>query len=326
MTSSPKKIAVTGAAGQINYSLLFRLASGSLLGPDQPIQLQLLEIPQALAAVQGVIMELEDCAFPLLHTISVTDAAATAFADIDYAFLVGATPRGPGIERNDLLQANAKIFVGQGKALNSTAKSSAKILVIGNPANTNALIAQHHAPKLDPANFSAMTRLDHNRTLSQLATQQGCNITEVINPIIWGNHSSTQFPDIHHCTIQGRPALESIDENWYRNTMVGAVQTRGAAVIAARGASSAASAAAAAIDHMRTWVFGTDEQQWTSMAVKGNGAYGVDDDLFYSYPVHCSNSQWSIATGLAISDWSRAQMKISEQELIEERDALRNIL
>ena len=285
----PVRIAVTGAAGNISYAMLFRIASGEMLGKDQPVILNLLEITPALDALKGVVMELQDCAFPLLVDIVQTDDAKVAFKDVSYALLVGSRPRGPGMERKDLLEANAAIFSAQGKALNEVAKRDVKVLVVGNPANTNAVIAQRNAPDLDPRNFTAMTRLDHNRAIAQLAEKTESTVNDVKKMIIWGNHSSTQYPDLTACTVNGKPALDLVDRDWYENTYIPEVQKRGAAIIKARGASSAASAANAAIDHIRTWVMGTDGDDWVSMAVYSNGEYGVAKGLIYSFPCTCSN-------------------------------------
>lgn len=323
----PLRVAVTGAAGNISYAMLFRIASGEMLGKDQPVILQLLEITPALDALKGVVMELEDCAFPLLAGVVQTDDATVAFKDIDYALLVGARPRGPGMERKDLLEANAAIFSAQGKALNDVASRDVKVLVVGNPANTNALIAQRNAPDLDPRNFTAMTRLDHNRAMAQLAEKTDSTVNDVKNMTIWGNHSSTQYPDLTACTVNGKPALDLVDRDWYENTYIPDVQQRGAAIIKARGASSAASAANAAIAHMRTWALGTDENDWVSMGVYSNGEYGIAEGLIYSFPCTCSNGDWSIVDGVDVSsDFSREKMAATEQELSEERDAVAHLL
>lgn len=323
----PLRVAVTGAAGNISYAMLFRIASGEMLGKDQPVILQLLEITPALDALKGVVMELEDCAFPLLAGVVQTDDATVAFKDIDYALLVGARPRGPGMERKDLLEANAAIFSAQGKALNDVASRDVKVLVVGNPANTNALIAQRNAPDLDPRNFTAMTRLDHNRAMAQLAEKTDSTVNDVKNMTIWGNHSSTQYPDLTACTVNGKPALELVDRDWYENTYIPEVQQRGAAIIKARGASSAASAANAAIAHMRTWALGTDENDWVSMGVYSNGEYGIAEGLIYSFPCTCSNGDWSIVDGVDVSsDFSKEKMAATEQELSEERDAVAHLL
>ncbi len=323
----PVRVAVTGAAGNISYAMLFRIASGEMLGKDQPVILQLLEITPALDALKGVVMELEDCAFPLLAGIVQTDDATVAFKDVDYALLVGARPRGPGMERKDLLEANAAIFSAQGKALNDVASRDVKVLVVGNPANTNALIAQRNAPDLDPRNFTAMTRLDHNRAMAQLADKTDSTVNDIQNMTIWGNHSSTQYPDLTACTVNGKPALDLVDRDWYENTYIPEVQQRGAAIIKARGASSAASAANAAIAHMRTWALGTDENDWVSMGVYSNGEYGIAKGLIYSFPCTCSNGDWSIVDGVDVSsDFSKEKMAATEQELSEERDAVAHLL
>ncbi|WP_010201497.1 MULTISPECIES: malate dehydrogenase [unclassified Psychrobacter] len=323
----PLRVAVTGAAGNISYAMLFRIASGEMLGKDQPVILQLLEITPALDALKGVVMELEDCAFPLLAGIVQTDDANVAFKDIDYALLVGARPRGPGMERKDLLEANAAIFSAQGKALNDVASRDVKVLVVGNPANTNALIAQRNAPDLDPRNFTAMTRLDHNRAMAQLAGKTDSTVNDVKKMIIWGNHSSTQYPDLTACTVNGKPALDLVDRAWYEGTYIPEVQQRGAAIIKARGASSAASAANAAIAHMRTWALGTDENDWVSMGVYSNGEYGIAEGLIYSFPCTCTNGDWSIVDGVDVSsDFSKEKMAATEQELSEERDAVAHLL
>ncbi|MGP4951045.1 malate dehydrogenase [Psychrobacter sp. T6-1] len=323
----PIRVAVTGAAGNISYAMLFRIASGEMLGPDQPVILQLLEITPALDALKGVVMELEDCAFPLLADIVQTDDATVAFKDIDYALLVGARPRGPGMERKDLLEANAAIFSAQGKALNDVASRDVKVLVVGNPANTNAVIAQRNAPDLDPRNFTAMTRLDHNRAMAQLAEQTDSTVNDIKKMTIWGNHSSTQYPDLTACTVNGKPVLDLVDRDWYEGTYIPNVQQRGAAIIKARGASSAASAANAAIAHMRTWAMGTDENDWVSMGVYSNGEYGIAEGLIYSFPCTCTNGDWSIVEGLDVSsDFSKEKMAATEQELSEERDAVSHLL
>ena len=323
----PVRVAVTGAAGNISYAMLFRIASGEMLGKDQPVILQLLEITPALDALKGVVMELEDCAFPLLAGIVQTDDANVAFKDIDYALLVGARPRGPGMERKDLLEANAAIFSAQGKALNDVASRDVKVLVVGNPANTNAVIAQRNAPDLDPRNFTAMTRLDHNRAMAQLAGKTDSTVNDVKKMIIWGNHSSTQYPDLTASTVNGKPALDLVDRAWYEGTYIPEVQQRGAAIIKARGASSAASAANAAIAHVRTWVMGTDENDWVSMGVYSNGEYGIAKGLIYSFPVTCANGDWSIVDGVDVSsDFSKEKMAATEQELSEERDAVAHLL
>ncbi len=324
--NEPVRVAVTGAAGQIGYSLLFRIASGEMLGNDQPVILQLLEITPALSALSGVVMELNDCAFPLLHSVTTSDDAKIAFKDADYALLVGSRPRGPGMERGDLLTANGAIFTEQGRALDEVASRDVKVLVVGNPANTNALIAVHSAPNLKPEQFSAMTRLDHNRATAQLAEKTQSAVGDVQGVIIWGNHSSTQVPDLNHATVAGRAATELVDESWTRETFIPTVQKRGAAIIEARGASSAASAASAAIDHMRTWVEGTSENTWTSMAVPSTGAYSVAEGIIYSFPVSVQAGKLSVVEGLETSDFIQEKMKASEQELLEERAAVEHLL
>ncbi|MFA5493401.1 MAG: malate dehydrogenase [Porticoccaceae bacterium] len=323
---APVRVAVTGAAGQISYSLLFRIAAGEMLGPDQPVILQMLEITPALEALQGVAMELDDCAFPLLAGMVQTDDPNIAFKDADYALLVGARPRGPGMERKDLLEANAAIFSVQGKAINDHASRNIKVLVVGNPANTNALIAQRNAPDLDPRQFTAMMRLDHNRARTQLAQQTGTSINNVTNITIWGNHSSTQYPDIHHAKVNGQAAIDLVEQSWYEDTFIPVVQQRGAAIIKARGASSAASAANAAIGHMRTWALGSPEGDWVSMGVYSDGSYGIQQGLIYSFPCVCKDGDWQIVQGLEINDFSRARMAASENELSEERDAVSHLL
>ncbi len=323
---APVRVAVTGAAGQISYSLLFRIASGDMLGKDQPVILQLLEITPALEALKGVAMELDDCAFPLLAGIVQSDDAKVAFKDADYALLVGARPRGPGMERKDLLEANAAIFSAQGKAINEVASRDIKVLVVGNPANTNALIAQRNAPDIDPRQFTAMTRLDHNRAMAQLAEKLGKTVNDVKKMTIWGNHSSTQYPDLHHCEVDGKNAAEQVDQKWYADEYIPTVQQRGAAIIKARGASSAASAANAAIDHMRSWALGTDEGDWVSMGIYSDGSYGIQEGLIYSFPCVCKNGDWEIVQGLEVNDFSRERMTATETELAEERDAVQHLL
>ena len=322
---TPVRVAVTGAAGQIGYALLFRIASGDMLGPDQPVILQLLEITPALPTLQGVVMELKDCAFPALHGVIATDDANIAFKDVDYALLVGARPRGPGMERKDLLEANGAIFGPQGRALNAHAERSVKVLVVGNPANTNALIAQQNAPDLDPRCFTAMVRLDHNRAISQLAEKTGALNTDIRRITIWGNHSSTQYPDIHHATVKGQGALTVVDQAWYEKDFIPTVQQRGAAIIKARGASSAASAASAAIDHMRSWALGTIDGDWVSMGIPADGSYGIDPGVIYGYPCVCRNGEYEIVQGLAINDFSRARMDATEEELREERGGVEHL-
>jgi malate dehydrogenase len=326
IVTSPVRVTVTGAAGQISYSLLFRIASGEMLGPNQPVILQMLEITPALEALKGVAMELEDCAFPLLAGMVCTDDAAVAFKDSDYALLVGARPRGPGMERKDLLEANAAIFSAQGKALNDNASKDIKVLVVGNPANTNSLIAQRNAPDINPRQFTAMTRLDHNRAMSQIANKTGTTINDVTHMTIWGNHSATQYPDLHEAKINGQPAIDMVDQAWYEADFIPTVQQRGAAIIAARGASSAASAANAAIAHMRSWALGTAEGDWVSMGVFSDGSYGIAEGLIYSFPCVCKDGDWEIVQGLEINDFSRAKMSATEQELTEERDAVQHLL
>jgi malate dehydrogenase len=323
---TPVRVAVTGAAGQIGYALLFRIAAGDMLGPDQSVILHLLEITPALPALNGVVMELDDCAFPLLAGVVATDDANVAFKDADYALLVGARPRGAGMERKDLLSANGAIFGPQGKALNAHARRDVKVLVVGNPANTNALIAQANAPDLDPKCFTAMVRLDHNRSKAQLAAKAGAHNSDVARMIIWGNHSSTQYPDIHHATIKGKPALPLVGQAWYEKEFIPTVQQRGAAVIKARGSSSAASAANAAIDHMRSWALGTSEGDWVSMGVPADGSYGIQPGVIYGYPVTCKDGKYSIVQGLEIGDFSRARMDATDKELREERSAIGNLL
>ena len=322
----PLTVAITGAAGQIGYALAFRVASGQMLGADQPVNLHLLEITPALQALQGVVMELQDCAFPTLHQVVATDDARVAFRDCNVAMLVGARPRGPGMERKDLLLANAQIFSAQGKALDAVADRGIKVLVVGNPANTNALIAQRNAPSLDARNFTAMTRLDHNRALAQLADKTGSHVTRIARMIIWGNHSSTQYPDLNHATVDGKPARKLVDEQWVVNTFIPVVQQRGAAIIKARGSSSAASAASAAIDHVRDWIAGTADGNWTSMAVPSDGSYAIKEGIIYSYPVTCRGGAYQIVQGLEIDAFSRARMETTEKELREERDGVKDLI
>jgi malate dehydrogenase len=324
--NAPARIAITGAAGQIGYQLAFRIASGQMLGTDRPVILQLLEITPALDALKGVVMELDDCAFPTLAGIVATDDPNVAFKDTDYALLVGARPRGPGMERKDLLEANAAIFSVQGKALNDHANRDVKVLVVGNPANTNALITQANAPDLDPRNFTAMTRLDHNRAKAQLAAQTDSHVNDIRCMTIWGNHSATQYPDISHATVNGKAARELVAQEWLVDDFIPVVQQRGAAIIKARGASSAASAASAAIDHMHNWVLGTPDGDWVSMAVPADGSYGIDAGVIYSYPVRCSGGDYEVVQGLEIDDFSRARMDETENELREERSAIEALL
>jgi len=320
----PVRIAITGGAGNISYSLIFRVAAGDMLGPDQPVILQLLEIPPAMDALKGVIMEINDCAFPLVHGVFGTDKPEEAFKDADIALLVGSKPRGKGMERADLLKANGEIFSVQGKALNDHASKDVKVLVVGNPANTNALIAANNAPDLDNKQFTAMMRLDHNRALSQLAQKTDSQVTDIDKMVVWGNHSSTQYPDISHATVNGKPALDRVDRDWYENDFIPTVQKRGAAIIEARGASSAASAASAAIDHVRDWVKGSDGI--VSMGIPADGSYGVAEGIMFSYPVTCKNGQYEIVRDLEIDDFSRGRMKATEDELREEREAVSALL
>ena len=326
MSTTPLKVAVTGAAGQIGYSLLFRLASGSLLGPDRPIELRLLEIEPALKALEGVVMELDDCAFPLLAGVEIGADPNVIFNGANLALLVGARPRTKGMERGDLLEANGAIFTAQGKALNEVAADDIRVLVTGNPANTNALIAQRNAPDLDPRCFTAMTRLDHNRALAQLANKTGSHTTDIKRMTIWGNHSATQYPDLFHATVKGKPAKDLVDQAWLENDFIPTVQQRGAAIIKARGLSSAASAASAAIDHMRSWALGTEEGDWVSMGIYSDGSYGVEKGLIYSFPCVCKDGKYEIVQGLEINDFSRQRMRITEKELMEERDAVKHLL
>lgn len=322
----PVRVAVTGAAGQIGYALTTRIAAGEMLGSDQPIILQLLEITPALAALEGVVMELRDCAFPLLEDIVTSDKADVALAGVDYALLVGARPRGPGMERGDLLLANAEIFSTQGKALNEHASRQVKVLVVGNPANTNALIAMHNAPGLRPEQFTAMTRLDHNRALWQLAAKTGTKVTDIKKMTIWGNHSATQYPDLNNATVRGQRGTELVDSDWVRKQFIPTVQQRGAVIIKARGQSSATSAANGAIDHMRDWVTGTPSDDWVSMALPCDGSYGMEKDLVFSFPVRIDNGRYQIVQGLEIDEFSHERLKLTEKELVEERDAVRHLL
>src|SRR3984957_2879870 len=319
-------VAITGAAGQIGYALAFRVASGQMLGADTPVRLHLLEVTPALAALQGVLMELSDCAFPTLQSVIATDDPKVAFRDCRVAMLVGARPRGPGMERKDLLLANAQIFSAQGKALNEVADRNVKVLVVGNPANTNALIARANAKSLNPRNFTAMTRLDHNRAVAQLAAKTDTPVTAVRRMTIWGNHSSTQYPDISHCLVNGEAAAPRVERAWVESTFVPAVQQRGAAIIKARGASSAASAASAAIDHVHDWVLGSTSGDWVSMAVPSDGSYGIAEGVIFSYPVTCKNGDYHIVQELSIDAFSRTRIDASHAELIEERDGVRDLL
>ena len=322
----PVRVTVTGGAGQISYALLFRIASGAMLGADQPVILQLLEITPAMGALEGVVMELNDCAFPLLQDVVISDDPEVAFKDSDYALLVGARPRGPGMERKDLLEANAAIFSVQGKAINAVASRDIKVLVVGNPANTNALITAANAPDIDPAQFTAMMRLDHNRALSQLAEKTGSHTTKISRMTIWGNHSNTQYPDITSAVVDGKPASDLVDQAWLEEDFIPTVQERGAAIIKARGASSAASAAAAAIDHMRTWALGTQEGDWVSMGIPSDGSYDIEPGIIFSYPVTCKDGKYEIVQGLEISEFSRSRMDVTENELRQERAAIAHLL
>lgn len=323
---APVRIAITGAAGQIGYQLVFRIAAGDMLGKDQPVILQLIEIPPALDMLKGVVMEIDDAAFPLVKGIVATSDLDEGFDQTDYAILVGAKPRGPGMERADLLSENGKIFGPQGQALNRVASRNVKVLVVGNPANTNALIAQANAPDLPPENFTAMTRLDHNRALAQLAQKLGTHHSTISHMTIWGNHSSTQYPDLHHVKVNGQPVIQDVDLAWYEGDFIPTVQQRGAAIIKARGASSAASAASSAIDHIRDWALGTRGDDWVSMAVPSDGSYGIEPGVIYSFPCRCSNGTWSIVQDLPVNDFSRARMQATDQELREERAAVESLL
>jgi malate dehydrogenase len=323
---NPVRVAITGAAGQIGYQLCFRIAAGDMLGPDQPVILQLLEITPALGALNGVVMELKDSAFPLMHDVVATDDVNVAFSETDYAILVGAKPRGPGMERADLLTENGKIFGPQGKALNDHASRDVKVLVVGNPANTNALIAQAAAPDLNPRNFTAMTRLDHNRSLAQLADKTGHHHGEIRKMVVWGNHSSTQYPDIRFANVEGDAISEMVEQDWYRDTFIPTVQQRGAAIIKARGASSAASAASSAIDHMRSWALGTPKWDWVSMSVPSDGSYGIEPGIIYSVPCVCTDGDYQVVQNLEIDDFSRERMDASDAELREEREAVAHLL
>ena len=323
---SPVRVTITGAAGQIGYQLAFRIASGQMLGTDQPVVLQLLEIPPAMPALNGVVMELDDCAFDTLAGVIATDDPVIAFTDSDFALLVGARPRGPGMERKELLEANAQIFSVQGKAINDHASRNIRVLVVGNPANTNALIASSNAPDISPRNFTAMTRLDHNRAIAQLAAKTNSHVSDVRCMTIWGNHSATQYPDVHHATINGTSALDLIDHQWLRDKFIPVVQQRGAEIIAARGASSAASAASAAIDHMHDWALGTSDDTWVSMAIPADGSYGIEPGIVYSYPVRCRDGNYEIVQDLDVNDFSRSRMNATETELREERAAIGELL
>lgn len=322
---SPVRVAVTGAAGQIGYALLFRIAAGELFGKEQQVILQLLEIPPALPALDGVVMELDDCAFATLGGVVTSADAGVAFRDADFAFLVGARPRGPGMERADLLLSNAEIFNVQGRALNEHAKRDVKVLVIGNPANTNALIAIKNAPDLDPRQVMAMMRLDHNRALAMLAARVQCPVDVIRKLTVWGNHSTTQYPDLHHALVNGKAALGLVEQEWYENEFISGVAKRGAEIIKARGASSAASAANAILDHARDWVSGTPENDWTSMAVAADGSYGIPEGVVYSFPVTCSGGDYEIVRGLDINEFSRMKMEETRAELERERDAIKHL-
>ena len=323
---APVRVVITGAAGNIGYAMAFRIAYGDMLGPDQPVILHLLEITPALQALQGVVMELNDCAFPLLAGVVATDKLEVAFKDANFAMLVGARPRGPGMERKDLLTANGAIFGPQGRAINDYAADDIRVLVVGNPANTNSLIAACSAPDRDRRRFHAMTRLDHNRALSQLAEKTGTHVNDIRKMTIWGNHSSTQYPDISQCTVKGQAATKLVEQSWYRDTFIPDVQQRGAAIIKARGASSAASAASSAIDHMRDWALGTPDGDWVSMSVPSDGSYGIGEGVIYSYPCVCKNGDYQIVQGLPIDEFSREKMKATEQELREERASVEDLL
>jgi len=322
----PVRVTITGAAGQIGYQLAFRIASGQMLGTEQSVILQLLEITPALSALNGVVMELDDCAFRTVAGIVATDDPNVAFRDSDYALLVGARPRGPGMERKDLLEANAQIFSVQGKAINEHASRDIRVLVVGNPANTNALIASSNAPDIDRRQFTAMTRLDHNRAIAQLAAKTGTQVADITQMTIWGNHSATQYPDIYHARVAGRAAAELVDEAWLATEFIPTIQQRGAAIIKARGASSAASAASAAIDHMHDWALGTADGDWVSMAIPADGSYGIAEGVMYSYPVRCAGGRYEIVQGLEINEFSRARMAATEAELREERAAIEALL
>jgi malate dehydrogenase len=323
---SPVRVAVTGAAGQISYSLLFRIASGEMLGEDQPVILQLLEVTPALKALNGVIMEIKDCAYPLLEDIIATDDVNVAFSDVSYALLVGAKPRGPGMERKDLLSENGKIFGPQGRALNEHASRDVKVLVIGNPANTNALIAMKSAPDLDPRQFTAMMRLDHNRAISQLAEKTGSAVSDIRKMAVWGNHSPTQYPDINHAIVNNISATELVDTAWVRDEFIPRVQKRGAEIIGARGSSSAASAAYAGLEHIRDWVKGTSKDGWVTMGIPSDGSYGIPEGVIYGYPVTITNGKYEIVQDLGIDEFSREKMDASLKELQEERDAIKDLL
>jgi len=324
--NKPVRVTITGAAGQIGYQLAFRIASGQMLGKNQPIILQLLEITPALTALEGVVMELEDCAFSTLSNVIATDDANIAFKNSDYGLLVGAMPRGPGMERKDLLEANAKIFTQQGEAINDHAKKNIKVLVVGNPANTNALIASSNAPNINPENFTAMTRLDHNRAKAYISKKIGVTSNDILQITIWGNHSATQYPDIDHVLCNGKPIVDEVSHEWLENDFIPTIQQRGAEIIKARGASSAASAASAAIDHMNNWINGTPEDDWVSMGIPSDGSYGIAPGIVYSFPVRCKKGEYKIVQDLKLSEFSKNRMQITEQELREERKAIENLL
>lgn len=323
---TPVRVAVTGAAGQIGYSLLFRIASGEMLGKDQPVILQLMEITPALDALRGVVMEINDCAYPLVAGVEVTDDLETGFGDAEFIMLVGARPRSKGMERGDLLTENGKIFKPQGRAISDFARKNVKVLVIGNPANTNALIAMNNAPDLQPSQFTAMTRLDHNRAISQVAEKTGAKVTDIKKVTIWGNHSATQYPDLNHATIGGKPAMDQLEDSWVKESFIPRVQKRGAEIIEARGLSSAASAAYAGLEHMRDWVNGTESENWISMAVPSDGSYGIPEGLIYSFPATIKDGEWKIVQGLEIDDYSRGRMEATQKELEEERDAVKDLI
>ena len=322
----PVRIAVTGAAGAISYSLLFKIASGEMMGKDQPVILQLIELPGAMDSLRGVAMELEDCAYPLLHTITLHDNVEDGFKSAHYALLVGARPRGPGMERSDLLEVNAEIFARQGKALNDFANRDVKVLVTGNPANTNALIASRNAPDLSPSQFTCLTRLDHNRAKGILANQTGATSRDVSGIIIWGNHSPTQYPDLHHAKILGEPALAQVDTAWYRDEFIPKVQQRGSEIIGARGQSSAASAAQAIVNQMHDWVLGTEPGEIVSMGILSDGSYGIEKGIFYSFPVRCNYGRYQIEKGIEINEFSRQRLTATEQELLEEKAVINHLL
>ncbi|WP_372985919.1 malate dehydrogenase [Marinobacter sp.] len=322
----PVRIAITGAAGSISHSLLFKIATGEMIGQDQPVILQLIEMPQAMEPLRGIAMELEDCAFPLLHSISLHDNFEEGVVGAHYVLLIGAKPRGPGMERSELIATNAPIFAHQGQAINKLANRDVKVLVVGNPANTNALIASRNAPDLSPAQFTALTRLDHNRTRGILANHTGANPKDIRRVTVWGNHSSTQFPDLHHATIYGEPALPQVDQDWYRDTFIEKIQKRGSAILDARGHSSAASAAPAILHHMHDWINGTPENDWVSMGIVSDGSYGIEKGIIYSFPVRCDYGRYQIVQGLKISEFAREKMNLSEQELLTEMDTVKDLL